>query len=38
VRDRALIDRAAEIGHVIQSEDGLARAIAVIERTLVSHG
>ncbi len=38
VRDRALIDRAAEVGRVIQSEDGLTRAIAFIERTLASHG
>lgn len=30
--------QAAAIGRVIQSEDGVARAIALIERTLASHG
>jgi len=38
VRDQRIHDRAAEIGRKLQSEDGIAQAIAFIERTVASHG
>lgn len=38
VGDRALRAQAANIGRKIQSEDGIAQAVAFIERTVASHG
>jgi sterol 3beta-glucosyltransferase len=38
IHDRVMADRAADIGRKLQSEDGIAHAIASIERTVASHG
>ncbi len=38
VQDETMRDQAAEVDRKLQSEDGIARAIAFIERTVASHG